>query len=355
MNAARTGGPLSMKFRWFRPTWAVALLLLVLNTGYAQAPQPKGAGVQGGILPRSWRPSDPYCSTKPEFQVHEYNQDFYILRESGCSDFEKPFLYLLFGREKALLLDTGSGKTDVDRVVKHITDRWSSRNNRKTIPLVVAHTHAHPDHIAGDAQMRALPNTTVVTPSVSGVQAFFGFRKWPEETVTYDLGDRVLDVIPIPGHEASSIAIYDRQTGILFTGDTLYPGRLYVDDAPAFVRSIQRLVDFTKGKVVTQALGNHVEQTRTPYMDYPIGTVYQPNEHQLELGRAHLLELSAALSEMQGKFRRMAMRDFTIWPICFARIDPDSKYWMGKSITDPIEQERRIISGGCGENVPLPW
>lgn len=327
----------------------------MLSTGYAQAPQPNGAGVRGGVLPRSWRPSGPNCPAKPEFQVHEYNQDLYILRESGCSDFEKPFLYLLFGKEKALLLDTGAGKTDVDQVVKHIIDRWSRRNNRKSIPLVVAHTHAHPDHIAGDAQMRALPNTTVVAPNVGAVQAFFGFRKWPEETVTYDPGDRVLDVIPIPGHEASSIAIYDRQTGILFTGDTLYPGRLYVDDAPAFVRSVQRLVDFTKGKVVTQVLGNHIEQTRTPYMDYPIGTVYQPNEHQLELGRAHLLELNAALSEMKGKIRRMAMRDFTIWPICFARIDRNSKYWMGKSITDPMEQERRIISGGCDENVPPPW
>src|SRR5262249_15750074 len=121
-----------MKFRWFRPAWVVALLLLVLGTGYAQARQPNAAGVQGGILPRSWRPSGPYCSTKAKFQVHEYNPDLYILRESGCSDFEKPFLYLLFGREKALLLDTGSSKTDVDQVVKHITDRWSSRNNRKT-------------------------------------------------------------------------------------------------------------------------------------------------------------------------------------------------------------------------------
>ena len=346
---------MSPKFRCFRPTCAVALLLLMLGTGHAQAPQPNGAGVRGGVLPRSWRPSGPHCPAKPEFQVQEYNQDLYILRESGCSDFEKPFLYLLFGREKALLLDTGAGKTDVDQVVKHIIDRWSRRNNRKSIPLVVAHTHAHPDHIAGDAQMRALANTTVVAPNVGAVKAFFGFRKWPEETVTYDPGDRVLDVIPIPGHEASSIAIYDRQTGILFTGDTLYPGRLYVDDAPAFVRSVQRLVDFTKGKVVTQVLGNHIEQTRTPYMDYPIGTVFQPDEHQLELGRAHLLELNAALSEMKGKIRRMAMREFTIWPICFARIDPNSKYWMGKRITDPMEQERRIISGGCDENVPPPW
>jgi glyoxylase-like metal-dependent hydrolase (beta-lactamase superfamily II) len=124
----------------------------------------------------------------------------------------------------------------------------------------------------------------------------------------------VLDVIPIPGHEASSIAVYDRQTAILFTGDTLYPGRLYVQDAAAFTRSVQRLVDFTHGKVVAHILGNHIEQTHTPFLDYPVGTVYQPDEHELELGRSQLLELNEALRGMNGNVRRLAYRDFTIWP-----------------------------------------
>jgi hydroxyacylglutathione hydrolase len=146
------------------------------------------------------------------------------------------------------------------------------------------------------------------------VQAFFEIKNWPNEIATYDLGKRVLDVIPIPGHEASSITIYDRQTGILFTGDTLYPGRLYVGDAPAFIASVRRLVEFTNGKVVAHVLGNHIEQTRTPYLDYPIGTVFQPEEHELALGRAQLLELDDALAKMNGKIVRMALRDFTIWP-----------------------------------------
>ena len=161
--------------------------------------------------------------------------------------------------------------------------------------------------------MKALPQTTVIAPTVTAVQEFFGFHKWPEDLVTYDLGGRVLDVIAIPGHEASSIAIYDRQTGILFTGDTLYPGRLYVEDSIQFLRSVQRLVDFTRGKIVAHILGNHIEQTKTPYLDYPVGTVYQPEEHPLELGRGQLLELDEAVLGMY-KFHRLAFRDFTIWP-----------------------------------------
>jgi hypothetical protein len=87
-----------------------------------------------------------------------------------------------------------------------------------------------------------------------------------------------------------------------------------VGDQVQFVRSIQRLVDFTRNKVVAHILGNHIENTRTPYLDYPVGTVYQPDEHSLELGRGELLELNDALHQMNGRIVRMAMRDFTIWP-----------------------------------------
>ena len=62
-------------------------------------------------------------------------------------------------------------------------------------------------------------------------------------------------------------------------------------------------------------LGNHIENTRTPYLDYRVGTVYQPDEHSLELGRAELLELLEALRQMNGQIVRKAMRDFTIWPL----------------------------------------
>jgi hypothetical protein len=66
--------------------------------------------------------------------------------------------------------------------------------------------------------------------------------------------------------------------------------------------------------LVAHILGNHIENTRTPYLDYRVGTVYQPDEHALELGRGELLELNEALRQMNGQIVRMAMRDFTIWP-----------------------------------------
>jgi hydroxyacylglutathione hydrolase len=53
-------------------------------------------------------------------------------------------------------------------------------------------------------------------------------------------------------------------TGILLTGDSVYPGWLYVTDFPAFKASIHRLAAFTEGKAISHVQGNHIEQIRTP-------------------------------------------------------------------------------------------
>jgi hypothetical protein len=82
----------------------------------------------------------------------------------------------------------------------------------------------------------------------------------------------------------------------------------------AFRDSVDRLVDFTSTRPIAHVLGAHIEQKRTPFLDYPAGTTQQPDEHVLELGRAHLLELQEALRLMPGAMVRTWRRDFTIWP-----------------------------------------
>jgi len=280
----------------------------------AQNSAPHGGTVERGTLPASWTTAAS-CPEMPVFRTHAYNDDFVILRQSGCTNFEKPFLYLLFGARAALLVDTGAEMADVAGAVRSATRDWSTRHGGRSLPLIVVHSHGHRDHIAGDAQFQDAPDTTLVAATPEALQHFFNLSNWPDGIAQYDLGDRTIDVIPIPGHQPASIAIYDRRTGILLTGDTLYPGRLYVRDGPAFAASIRRLVDFTRGKVVAHILGAHIENARTPYLDYPEGTKYQPDEHALELGRAHLLELDDALTRMDGRIVRAAMRDFTIWPL----------------------------------------
>jgi len=281
----------------------VLFMLLAMSAASAQPPQ-----VETGTLPAHWITGGPNCIEVPDWQVHEYNAGFLILRESGCINYEKPFLYLIFGRDRALLVDTGAGHVNTAAFVESVLAKHGK------VPLVVAHSHGHGDHVAGDAGFQNMEGVTFVAATPDAEQKAFGIAKWPDETGSIDLGDRVIDVIPIPGHQPAHVAYYDRRTGILLTGDHLYPGRLYVADFPAYLASTRRLVEFTAAHPVTHILGCHIEQSTTPYVDYPIGTKYQPQEHALELGRAQLLELLAGLEAMHGTPVRAWFRDFTIWP-----------------------------------------
>src|SRR4029453_15395338 len=83
--------------------------------------------IEGGALPSSWI-TGASCPETPVFRFHEYNADFFILRQSGCTNFEKPFLYLLFGERSAMLVDTGAKSVDVAGAVDQIIERWGARH-----------------------------------------------------------------------------------------------------------------------------------------------------------------------------------------------------------------------------------
>jgi glyoxylase-like metal-dependent hydrolase (beta-lactamase superfamily II) len=307
---------------------ALLLVSLVASHANAQFPDPDGGNLERGTLAQKWTTGGPKCMEIPEWQVHEYNPNLYILRQSGCTDAEMPFLYLFFGKDRGLLWDTGSRNGNLAPAFQQVVHLWLERNHRDSIPVIVMHSHSHGDHTWGDGALQALHDpaipVTFIPAKVADTQAFFHIASWPTDLGNVDLGDRPLDIIPIPGHDIVSIALYDRKTGILLTGDSLYPGRLYVRDLAEFQTSTERLIAFIKSgghtKPVAHILGNHIEQSSTPFLDYPIGSIYHPQEHVLDLTYGTLLELEDALQSMNGKPRRYAARDFTIWPI-----DPKDK------------------------------
>ncbi len=313
-----------------RPFPLVAMAILFTLTATAQLPQPNGGSIRRGSLPAKWSTGGPKCMEMPEWQIHEYNPDLFILRQSGCTDYEKPFVYLLFGKDRALVLDTGSRKGNLAPTLQHAIHQWLLRNNRAAIPLVVAHSHSHGDHIAGDNEVQALHDPaiplTFIAPAVEATQAFYHIAAWPNDLGFVDLGDRVIDVVPIPGHDKVSVALYDRQTAVLFTGDSVYPGRIYIRDFDAFQQSNDRLIRFTEGKSVAHILGCHIEETATPFLDYPVGTLYQPDEHELALARGVLFEIREALASMHGTPARLALRDLSLWPVgpAFRAGDPSA-------------------------------
>lgn len=249
-----------------------------------------GGGLVGGNLTVAWMHGSQSCAqnTDPELQEHAYNATTIIFRQNKCLTFEAPFIYLLIGESSALLIDTGATTT--------ATLRNAVRARIGAKPLLVAHTHGHGDHTAGDPRFAGQPNTTVIAANLTAIRSAFGTTA--TTTGSKDLGNRVLDVFEIPGHQAAHVAYYDRNTGLLFTGDTLYPGFLFVQDWTQFRASAGKLAQWVQAHPIAHVLGAHVEMTATVKQAYPYMTTYQPNEHVLQLGTTHVMQLDAALQQL---------------------------------------------------------
>ncbi len=126
-----------------------------------------GAPTASGKLEVEWRHGvRRRGGTEPPIQVHRFDEHTFILRQSKTVSYEAPFLYLLFGNDRALLLDTGAvadaARCPVRETVDGLVQAWLAAHPRSSYGLVVAHTHGHGDHVGGDAQFDGRPDTAVV-------------------------------------------------------------------------------------------------------------------------------------------------------------------------------------------------
>jgi len=263
--------------------------LLALTLPLAQAQ------VAPGNMDVHWDEGQANCAgnSAPPIQVHPYNARTFILRENLCLTFEAPFMYLLLGSTRALLIDTG------DIADPNQAPLAKTAMELAKLPLLVVHTHRHLDHRAGDAQFANVPAVEVVGYDLDSVRNYYKFKDWPNGVAGIDLGERTVDVIPAPGHNTTEVSFYDRNTGLFFSGDFLMPARLLVEDATAYLASAQRAAEFVKNRPVSFVLGGHIEMDRQGEL-LPWQSQYHPREHVLEMRKKDLLALPAALSGFNG-------------------------------------------------------
>jgi glyoxylase-like metal-dependent hydrolase (beta-lactamase superfamily II) len=128
-------------------------------------------------------------------------------------------IFILAGRKRALVIDTGRSGCDVRKATESITH----------LPYDLLNTHADPDHIAGN---QAFP-TFFMHPSEASV--YYKLRGGTGSFLpvydgdVIDLGGRELEIVHLPGHTPGSITVLDRKNRCLIGGDPIQAhGQIYM-------------------------------------------------------------------------------------------------------------------------------
>ena len=271
---------------------------------------------------KDWLHGSATCETDKAdpIDVLKLDNQTFILRQNKCTTFEAPFLYLLIGSDKALLFDTGAisdaSVSPVASAVEDLLQQYSPNQNSpgQTLPLVVLHSHGHNDHTAGDNQFSSTGTVTIISSDIAQAGNQLGFTEGFRETNLLSLGERKLTIIPTPGHHKDAISLYDEKYKLLLTGDTLYPGLIYVKNWEAYRHSIKLLFNFSEKNEVNAVLGAHIEMSNTPFTIYPVGSTFQRNEASVVLKKNDIDMLHKAL-QTNPKARRVEFEKFIVQPM----------------------------------------
>lgn len=110
-------------------------------------------------------------------------------------------------------------------------------------PVLILNTHHHPDHVAGNAELKAKYNIPVMGPKKEA-QQILNLSSGLEEGDTVFQGGITLKVMDTPGHTKGHICFYCETLEALFCGDTLFSmgcGRLLGGTADELFNSLQKI------------------------------------------------------------------------------------------------------------------
>ncbi|MGB1009843.1 MAG: MBL fold metallo-hydrolase [Thiolinea sp.] len=200
------------------------------------------------------------------YETRTFSHGVTLIHEPHVASWLRCNIWHVRGRDRDLLIDTGMGLRPFKTELAMLTER----------PVTAVITHSHFDHSGGlcefsdrcghkaEADIVAQPTAQNMVIDTGFVRAEtfsalpyenFDYRTYAvkpapltrliDEGDVLDLGDRVFSVLHLPGHSPGSIALYEKSTGLFFSGDTVYDGDLIDDlfhsEADVYIESLLRL------------------------------------------------------------------------------------------------------------------
>ena len=296
-----TPNPVHQVVQTSRNFLAAALLLVLFTEASAQqnTQENNSSSVLGELLGNAER----IPTGSSWFVALKLPNGVYALWEPG--HVEKVNSFLITGRSKHILYDTGMGIDSIRRAVQDVIDH----EGLGAQPLMVVNSHNHLDHNGGNIEfdevwtanepwgVRRLTEGVPAGPEGGfvgywqqlvkyvGVTApddfapeAHGIKPYPKNQIRFlededviDLGDRQLRVIRTFGHSPDGIALFDAHNGLFFGGDTFYGSDYLVSDVELLVKDLERIAPFniqwhyaSHGPQLTRAMqqGRHLAVIR---------------------------------------------------------------------------------------------
>ena len=202
------------------------------------------------------------------YSIYDLGHGTFAIYEDG--QYEESISYLLLGKDRVLLIDTGNGIGNLREQCRALT----------TLPIQLVNTHHHIDHVGSNylfddiaafdddwglarrtASLGYLHEKakTYIGPNVvwkAYPKAFdpstfcippYRITHWVQDGDRFDLGGREVEVLHTPGHSPDSICLLDRGARMLWVGDVFYTGQIYTwlagGDLRLLIQTYQRLID----------------------------------------------------------------------------------------------------------------
>lgn len=220
------------------------------------------------------------------------------------NDHNIDYVYLLEGEDKSLVIDTGIGIGNLKNIILSLTDR----------PLIVVNTHGHVDHASGNPNFKKIyaniEDFDLIRQHCSGRlrKLFFEHGRVSKSLIveglveqrdykltpvkdgfTFELGNRTVKVISLPGHSQGSICLLDVKHRTLFSGDSIVAGPVLIYKSP--------YLNSTTVKTFLDGLTRLAKQSN-------MFNIIYPSHHKIPISNEYLSELiDACMDLINGKGR----------------------------------------------------
>ena len=170
-----------------------------------------------------------YIELMGECEIIRIDQDTWRIENGGVR------FFLLKGEKKALLIDSGMNAGDVKEMAERLT----------SLPVELLNTHADVDHIGGNDYFPSFKMHPSEAANYYSDKKRVGIIDPVYDGDVIDLGGRELEIMLVPGHTPGSIMVLDRGRGVVFSGDSIQDGNIFLfgpnRDIHAFALSLKRL------------------------------------------------------------------------------------------------------------------